>query len=68
MIFAAILAGGKGTRVGSNVPKQFLELGGKPILVQTVDVFVQSNLFESSTFQLTKGGLNTQELFNTYFS
>ena len=46
MIFAAILAGGKGTRVGSNVPKQFLELGGKPILVQTVDVFVRSNLFD----------------------
>lgn len=31
MIFAAILAGGKGTRVGTNVPKQFLEFGGKPI-------------------------------------
>jgi len=31
MIFAAILAGGKGTRVGTNVPKQFLEFGGKPL-------------------------------------
>ena len=46
MIFAAILAGGKGARVGTNVPKQFLELGGKPIIIQTTDVFVESGLFD----------------------
>lgn len=43
MIFAAILAGGKGTRVGTNVPKQFLEFGGKPIIIQTVDAFWNQN-------------------------
>ena len=33
MIYAAILAGGKGSRMGStDVPKQFLELDGKPII------------------------------------
>ncbi len=42
MIFAAILAGGKGTRVGTNVPKQFLEFGGKPIIIHTTDVFLKS--------------------------
>ena len=32
--YAAILAGGSGTRMGnSETPKQFLELGGKPILM-----------------------------------
>ena len=34
---AVIAAGGTGTRIGGAVPKQFLELGGTPILVRTVD-------------------------------
>lgn len=68
MIFAAILAGGKGTRVGSNVPKQFLELGGKPILVQTVDVFVRSDLFDIIYISVNEMWLeHSQELINTYF-
>ncbi len=38
MIIAAILAGGTGTRFGSaGMPKQFLALGSKPILVHTVE-------------------------------
>lgn len=41
MIFGAILAGGKGTRVGAKVPKQFLELLGKPILINTIDTFLK---------------------------
>ena len=41
MIFAGILAGGKGTRVGTNVPKQFLELNGKPVLIRTVNTFLE---------------------------
>ncbi|MDR2525272.1 MAG: 2-C-methyl-D-erythritol 4-phosphate cytidylyltransferase [Oscillospiraceae bacterium] len=41
MILAAILAGGTGTRFGSaSMPKQFLELGSKPILVHTVEKFL----------------------------
>lgn len=31
-----ILAGGEGTRLGSALPKQFLSLGGEPIVVRTV--------------------------------
>ena len=46
MVFAAILAGGKGTRVGTKVPKQFLELDGKMILLRTLDVFLESKLFD----------------------
>ncbi len=44
MIFAAILAGGKGTRVGTDVPKQFLSLNGTPILIQTVNAFLKTNV------------------------
>ncbi len=32
-----ITAGGIGRRMGADVPKQFLQLGGKPILMQTID-------------------------------
>ena len=34
---AVIAAGGTGTRIGASVPKQFLDLGGTPMLVRTVD-------------------------------
>jgi 2-C-methyl-D-erythritol 4-phosphate cytidylyltransferase len=37
--YAIIVAGGKGTRIKSVVPKQFLELAGKPILLHTVEAF-----------------------------
>ena len=36
---ALILAGGKGTRFKSPVPKQFLELDGKPVLLHTLEAF-----------------------------
>ncbi|MDY3275505.1 MAG: 2-C-methyl-D-erythritol 4-phosphate cytidylyltransferase [Agathobacter sp.] len=40
-IFAAILAGGVGTRMQSaEKPKQFLEVGGKPIIIHTIEKFI----------------------------
>lgn len=46
MIIGAVLAGGKGTRVGAGIPKQFLEINGKPILIMTIDKFLQADLFD----------------------
>ena len=37
--YAVIVAGGKGTRIKSKVPKQFLTLNGKPILLLTLEAF-----------------------------
>lgn len=37
-----IVAGGRGTRMGADVPKQFLPLAGKPVLVHTVERFRQA--------------------------
>lgn len=37
--YALIVAGGKGTRIKSRLPKQFLEVNGKPILIHTLDAF-----------------------------
>lgn len=46
--FAAILAGGSGTRMGNpDKPKQFLMLGSKPILVHTVEKFCVSGDFDA---------------------
>ena len=37
MIFAVILAGGTGSRMGStDMPKQFLEIKGKPITPEAI--------------------------------
>jgi len=40
--FAIIVAGGSGTRMGSNVPKQFLLLAGKPVMMYTIEAFYHS--------------------------
>ena len=39
MNIALILAAGMGRRMGTKTPKQFLEVGGKPILAHTLNVF-----------------------------
>ena len=36
---AIIVAGGKGERMNAEIPKQFLEIHGKPILMHTLEVF-----------------------------
>lgn len=37
--YALIVAGGKGTRFGSPLAKQFQTLGGKPVLLRTIEAF-----------------------------
>ena len=37
--YAIIVAGGKGTRMGNDIPKQFIEIAGKPILAHTIENF-----------------------------
>jgi 2-C-methyl-D-erythritol 4-phosphate cytidylyltransferase len=41
---ALIVAGGSGTRMESNLPKQFLLLVGKPILMHTIEAFYNSGV------------------------
>lgn len=38
---AIIVAGGSGRRMGASVPKQFLEIGGRPILIRTLERFCE---------------------------
>ena len=37
--YVIIVAGGKGLRMGSDIPKQFLPIGGKPVLMRTIERF-----------------------------
>lgn len=39
MNIAVILAGGSGSRMGNNIPKQFLKIAGKQVIEHTIDVF-----------------------------
>jgi len=38
-LYALIVAGGSGSRMGTDIPKQFLELSGKPVLMHTIERF-----------------------------
>ena len=40
-VYAIFVAGGSGTRMGSEVPKQFLQLGDAPILQRSVERFLE---------------------------
>ena len=39
---AIIVAGGIGTRMGSEMPKQFILLNNKPIIVRTINAFIEA--------------------------
>lgn len=49
--FAIIVAGGSGSRMKSDVPKQFLLLNGKPILQHTIERFLAVRFPDSVTSQ-----------------
>ncbi|MBO4906674.1 MAG: 2-C-methyl-D-erythritol 4-phosphate cytidylyltransferase [Bacteroidaceae bacterium] len=41
--YAIIVAGGKGLRMGSELPKQFIDINGKPVLMRTLETFVAAD-------------------------
>lgn len=41
-IYGIFVAGGSGTRMGSELPKQFLPLGGRPVLQRTIERFLEA--------------------------
>lgn len=42
-LYVVIVAGGSGKRMGMEVPKQFLELAGRPVLMHTIERFKSFN-------------------------
>ena len=37
--YVIVVAGGKGLRMGGDIPKQFIPLKGKPVLMRTLEAF-----------------------------
>lgn len=47
-VYAVIVAGGSGSRMGNiEKPKQFLEIAGKPIIIHTIEKFAKNDNFKS---------------------
>ena len=42
-LYVIIVAGGSGKRMGAEIPKQFLELAGRPVLMHTIERFKSFN-------------------------
>jgi 2-C-methyl-D-erythritol 4-phosphate cytidylyltransferase len=47
---AIVLAGGVGTRVGAGIPKQFIEVLGKPIMIYTLETFEKDPFIDEIVF------------------
>lgn len=43
MVSAIVLAGGRGKRMGSDIPKQFIGAGGKPVIVYSLEAFEKND-------------------------
>lgn len=67
-VYGVILAGGKGTRMGNvEKPKQFMEIGGKPIIVHTIEKFVLHSEFDEILVLSPKQWIkHTEDLIRKY--
>lgn len=68
MIYAGILAGGIGSRMGNvPLPKQFLELDGKPIIIHTIEKFLLTKEFDKIFIATPqKWVLHTRDILNKF--
>jgi 2-C-methyl-D-erythritol 4-phosphate cytidylyltransferase len=67
-IYAGILAGGKGTRMNNaTLPKQFLEIGNKPVIIHTVEKFLLHEKISSILIIVPEQWVTyTEDLVNKY--
>lgn len=65
--YALIVAGGTGSRMNSDIPKQFLPLLSKPVLMHTIQAFYQSDLKPEIIVALNRNYFNYwEELCDTH--
>ena len=55
MVTGIILAGGSGTRTGWEMPKQFVEINGKPLIVYALEEFQKSSYIDNVLIVCKKG-------------
>ena len=69
MIFAAILAGGIGTRLCGGIPKQFFKINDKPLLFYCISQFLKVNNLDKIIVSSPKQYLQeTHSLIEDYFN
>lgn len=67
MNIAVILAGGVGSRVGAGMPKQFVKILDKPVIVYTIEAFQKHEDIDAIEVVCVKSHINyMQELVDTY--
>ena len=67
MNIAIIFAGGSGVRMGAGVPKQFLEINGKPILIHTLQLFQEHEEIDKIYLAMSEDYIRyTQQLVLDY--
>ena len=67
MVYAAVLAGGSGLRMGGNMPKQFLSVSGIPIIIRSIRAFAESGSVDSIFVAVSADFLDyTKELIAEY--
>ncbi len=67
MNIAIIFAGGSGVRMGAGVPKQFLEINGKPILIHTLQLFQEHEEIDKIYLAMSRDFIRyTQQLMLDY--
>lgn len=54
MVGAVIVSGGKGSRMGADIPKQYLELSGIPVLARTLIAFCEMEFIDNIVLVLPK--------------
>ena len=65
MIYAVIAAGGIGSRMGSELPKQYIKIGGKEIIKYTTEKFTAVSRIDNVIILCPEDWVNyTSELFN----
>lgn len=68
MICAAMLAGGIGSRLKQGLPKQFVKINNKPILVHSTETFLKVGEIDKIIVSSPKECINeTKELMEKYF-
>lgn len=67
MNIAIIFAGGSGVRMGAGVPKQFLEINGKPVIIYTLQLFQYHNEIDKIYLAILEDYMDYMEdLVNEY--
>ena len=68
MVTALIIAGGKGTRMQQEIPKQFIQVKGKPVIIYTLEAFEAHPQIDSIAVVCIDGWQNMLKAYAKQFN